>query len=122
MKPTSVLALALLLSRSAGAADAKEPQKVDMTKAFRACALVEKVDVLHGGTLTDEGKENAKSCLGSESPTKTAKRLTSMGDASRPTTSWPFITMNRRAAPRSPSVASPSDNYLRRDERPQRKD
>jgi TPR repeat protein len=63
VKPLLVLALAVLLSQSAGAADAKEPKKVDLTRAFRACALVEKVDVLHGGTLTDEGRESAKSCL-----------------------------------------------------------
>lgn len=64
VKSSLVLALAVLLSRSAVAADSKEPQKADMTRGFRACALVEKVDVLHGGKLTDEVRESAKSCLG----------------------------------------------------------
>jgi TPR repeat protein len=37
---------------------------MDMAKAFRECALVEKVDVPHGGKLTDAGRVSARSCVG----------------------------------------------------------
>jgi TPR repeat protein len=63
LKSPFVLALAVLWSRSAVAVDAKEDKRMDVAKAFRDCALVEKIDVPHGGKLTDAGRERAGSCV-----------------------------------------------------------
>jgi len=47
----------------AAAAPQNQSNRIELIKAFRNCALVEKIDVPHGGKLTAAGRSAAESCV-----------------------------------------------------------